>query len=170
MENEKINEVIDQIEDASDKCKMSKAREKWKKLTMEKRWSNKYLANSFETKLRSLGHTISNMELNIDVVSTSIQKNETEMAQCEHNRWNVQQLLMGVRAYRNEELKDYFTANDKKEYKDKMKQRGIKAHLNICSFEKLKEIDEEAYGYDAVFNAAIPYILKVTEKARMIKK
>lgn len=170
VENKKINEVIDQIEDASDKCKMSKARTKWKKLTMEKRWSNKYLANSFETKLRSLGHTTSNMELNLDIISASFKKNEKEMAECEHNRWNVQQLLMGVRAYRNEELKDYFAANDKKEYKDKMKQRGIKAHLNICSFEKLKEIDKDAYGYDAVFNAAIPYILKVTEKARKVKK
>ncbi len=176
IENEKIGMVIDNIGDASDKCKMSVARAKWKKLNMFDRWSNKYLANSFETKLRSLGHTIFKMDFNLDVVSASIENNKEVMAECEHNRWNVQQLLMGFRAYTNEELENYLKIiyddkdkekSERKAYKDRKKNGVEKAHLNICSFEKLKEVDSGVMCYDKVFNATIPDILKLTEKARL---
>lgn len=176
IENEKIGMVIDNIGDASDKCKMSVARAKWKKLNMFDRWSNKYLANSFETKLRSLGHTIFKMDFNLDVVSASIENNKEVMAECEHNRWNVQQLLMGFRAYTNEELENYLKIiyddkdkekSERKAYKDRKKKGEGKAHLDICSYDKLKEIDKGVDVYDKILNTAVPYILKLTEKARL---
>ena len=98
-----------------------------------------------------------------------------EMAECEHNRWNVQQLLMGFRAYKDDELEKYenlrnnSSSSDEakaefKGFKDKMKNSSEKVHLNICSISMLHELDKDAEGYDEVFNASIPAILKCIEK------
>lgn len=180
--NETINTIINQIGDASVKRKMLEPRIRWKKLTMFNRWSNKYLANSFETKLRSLGIcATSNVDLNLDVISAKMKENKEPMAECEHNRWNVQQLLMGFRAYDKDELKEFLTPSNckdengvmdeskakivRKEYRRAWK-INKKAHLDICSYEKLKEIDKGVDVYDEILNAAVPYILKITEKAR----
>ena len=152
---------------------MELVRNEWKKLNMANRWSNKYLANSFETKLRCLGYFAVAMNDYYDAVCVTIKKYQKAMAECDHNRWNLQQLLMGFRAYTNEELESYFSISgvDKLKRRDlfkKEKKEGVeKAHLNICSFEKLKEIDSEVMVYDEVFNAAIPDILRLTEKARL---
>ena len=171
-----INTIIENISDASDKCKMSEPRTKWKELTMFHRWSNKYLANSFETKLRSLGgYTTSNVNIIHNVISAKMEENKDVMAECEHNRWNVQQLLMGFRAYTNEELENYLQIiyddkdkekSERKAYKDRKKKGEGKAHLDICSYDKLKEIDNDVLVYDEKLNAAVPYILKITEEAR----
>ena len=176
--DEKINVVIDKIGNASDKCKMSVPRAKWKELTMFHRWSNKYLANSFETKLRSLGrYTTSNVELNLDVLSVKMDENKEAMAECEHNRWNMQQLLMGFRAYTDGELRQYLAIvcenkdeqkAKRKKYKKEKQNGKDRAHLDICSYAKLKEIDAGVMGYDEKLNAAVPYILKITEEARKL--
>ena len=65
------------------------------------------------------------------------------LAKVEHNRWNIEQLLMSYRHLSFEEQKDASENPVKKE-----KQKGDMAHLNICSNEKLKEIDKEAIEYD----------------------
>ncbi len=173
LKNQRINANIAEIRNASHKEAMELVRNEWKKLNMANRWSNKYLANSFETKLRCLGYFAVAMNDYYDAVCVTIKKYQKAMAECEHNRWNLQQLLMGFRAYTNEELESYFSISgvDKVKRRDlfkKEKKEGVeKAHLNICSFEKLKEIDSEVMVYDEVFNAAIPDILRLTEKARL---
>lgn len=173
LKNQRINVNIAEIGNASDKDAMEPVRNEWKKLNMAMRWSNKYLANSFETKLRCLGYSVVEMKDYYDAVCATIKKYEAVMAECEHNRWNLQQLLIGFRAYTNEELKSYISINGVDEVKrrdafKKDKKNGVeKAHLNICSFEKLKEVDSGVMCYDKVFNATIPDILKLTEKARL---
>ncbi|MCF2553466.1 hypothetical protein I6E20_15965 [Bacteroides caecigallinarum] len=97
------------------------------------------------------------------------------MAECEHNRWNVQQLLMGFRAYKDKELEQFIYLRNKaktnaeaeayfKGYKERMKNSPDKVHLNICSVSLLHDLDEKAEGYDEIFNSSIPAILLCIEK------
>lgn len=178
--NERINERIAGIGNVLDKGKMQDVRREWKRLSMANRWSNKYLANSFGTKLKSLGMPTTNISANLTTICQNMAdpKNEMDMAICEHNRWNVQQLLMGFRAYKESEAKEYQDLMKKKEqsvadaerfknHKEKMKKGFEKVHLNICSFEKLKEVDKEAADYDKILNSAVPYIMSLVETSKV---
>ena len=97
------------------------------------------------------------------------------MAECEHNRWNMQQLLMGFRAFNDNEMtelqKEAAKATSPAErqavvtrIKKAKRNSAERAHLNICSFATLMELDGEAYKYDEIFNSAIPAILKCVER------
>lgn len=55
-------------------------RDSWNDLTVALQWSNKYFADSMYQKLRSMSKNEDCQDI---------------MARCEHNRWNVQQLLLG---------------------------------------------------------------------------
>lgn len=150
------------------------AREEWKKLAIFDKWSNRYLSNSFRSKLRSIGGNYDDITAHYPIICSLFEKHKMEMAECEHNRWNVQQLLMGFRAYKDDELVEYKRLKDNaqssseaqasfKEFKNKMKTSPEKVHLNICSISTLHELDVDAEGYDEVFNASIPAILKCIE-------
>ena len=68
----------------------------WCKLPIDKRWSNIYNASALPYKLRSMGHrTISNVSLTEEQVDI--------MAKVEHDRWNVEQLLVGYRSATDQE-------------------------------------------------------------------
>ena len=173
INNDAINKKIAEIKDASDKGAMQSAREAWKKLTIFNRWSNRYMANSFETKLRSVGCYLDNYLLHYDNVCAAFAEHSEMLAECEHNRWNVQQLLMGFRALTKEEADEYNKRTDKdekKNYKGEMKNGREKAHLDICSFEHLGKIEKDVQDYDRIFNHAIPVILKLTEMAKLPKE
>ena len=154
---------------------MKKARDSWKVLPIFNKWSNRYLSNSFETKLRSINASFTDITLHYDLICELFEKNKIEMAECEHNRWNMQQLLMGFRAYKDDELEEFESLRKKsglsneakvafKEFKNKMKNSPEKVHLNICSISMLHKLDKDAEEYDEVFNASIPAILKCIEK------
>lgn len=154
---------------------MNKARNSWKSLSISHKWSNRYLANSFETKLRSIGACYKDIDIHYENMRSQFENLKMEMAECEHNRWNVQQLLMGLRAYKDEELKKYYNLkrnassnNDSmvefSNFKEKMKNSPEKVHLNICSISSLFELDPDTEEYDVVFNDAIPAILKSVSK------
>ena len=114
-------------------------------------WSNIYNANTMWTKLRSV---------NFDGIEYSKEdkhkKSDEEMlADVEHNRWNLEQLLMNFRPLTSTEQSDVLTKQKtKNQYKQEM------AHLNICSnkclLEKLKEIDVVARAYDVGLTALLP--------------
>ena len=66
------------------------------------------------------------------------------LANVEHNRWNVEELLMNFRPLTYSEQRiELFCQN---ENKDKLKSEM--AHTDICSNQKLLEIDEDARQYD----------------------
>ncbi len=119
------------------------------------KWSNQYLANSFATKMRSVAVAgVQEYRKQYD----AIEANKEMLAQCEHNRWNVQQLLMGFRACTQGEAEDILHG---KVSKDDLKKSIKKAHYNLCSFADLTPRDPKAQGYDELFNRAIPAILQV---------
>lgn len=148
---------------------MRPARDAWKTLSIFNKWSNKYLSNSFKTKLRSIGYTCDKYLCGKNLIEQKMESCKKSMAECEHNRWNTQQLLMGLRAYTENENNEYITilnnegTGKAKRFK-KSKQNGReKSHLDIRSYSRLAEDDPQNHLYDEVFNACIPEILAVVE-------
>ena len=110
------------------------------------RWSSIYNGNTLWTKLRcvkfdpSVG-TLSNDDIEI-------------LADLEHNRWNMEQLLMNFRTLSPEEQAEIKngTGRTKNQFKSQM------AHLDICSNKKLMEIDKDVRKYDVDLVACLPEI------------
>ncbi len=157
--------------DGSMKCVM----DAWKRLAIFDKWSNLYLANSFESKIRSIGGSVVDVAQHYDELVAAFAAMKMPMAECEHNRWNMQQLLMGFRAFNDNEMaelqKEAAKATSPAErqavvtrIKKAKRNSAERAHLNICSFAALMELDGEAYKYDEIFNSAIPAILKCVER------
>lgn len=112
-----------------------------------KQWSNIYNANSIWSKLRSALYA---------TTGTIEEKDIHLLALTEHNRWVMEQLLMRFRALTEEEQKKVLEG----EY-DKEKLKGDKmAHLDICSFDRLTEVDPVTCKYDIGFIQIIPSILE----------
>lgn len=106
----------------------------WEPLSLAFKWSNIYAANANPTKLRSLGIDPS--------APRPLDKAEIELlAQVEHNRWNIERLLIGYRpasAAEREQAKA-----DPNFYSELKKRRFI--HINIAPYDAIpdqtKEID-----------------------------
>ena len=83
------------------------------------------------------------------------------LAELEHNRWNMEKLLMGYRQLTSEEkaiLLDKEVGSDRDNEKDRLKGDLIKAHADICDFHKLKNIDPGIEDYDYLLTLMIPDI------------
>ena len=109
-------------------------------------WSDRYRELTTETRLRCFG-----------IGRDDFKQDNTFLeayAKVEHARWNMEQLLLGFRPLTtDEQLSCSFNSKDtkaekeaKQEIKGKLKKQ--KAHLDICSCERLKEIDNEVVKYD----------------------
>lgn len=127
----------------------------WDNAVISKRWSNIFAAASIPTKLRCLG-------ISWDINKTCHMDDLTEdqvalLAEIEHNRWNIEELLLGYRpVYKSEDEKIDVDKNKKKEYKARF------IHYDIRPFDKLKTDDSgrKANEYDEVIVRSLPIILK----------
>ena len=133
------------------------ADEQWRKLSVALKWSNLYCAYSIPCKLASL-RVMRGLEAD-DKSHDQYPMTEEEIHQLaivEHNRWNVEKLLMGYRKSRGIEDK-YEHASYAKDLK---KNKNLFIHPDIRPFEELDDIrlmDYELTKY-------IPWVLKMTEK------
>ena len=96
-------------------------------------WSNVYVSNTMWTKLRCVerkNETIDEKDIDI-------------LAEVEHNRWNIEKLIMSFRHLSKEEQD-----RASKDPQVKKQLKGEMAHLDICSNKRLREIDEGAIFYD----------------------
>ena len=121
-------------------------KEKWQKTIVAKRWSNIYNAFSIPVKDRSFG--FSAKEISEDAFR--------QLAEVEHNRWNIERLILGYRAttkaeneviYENRKHKDYYREN-------------LFAHIDIRPFDKLIS---DSYGicadeFDICLSECLPKI------------
>lgn len=129
----------------------------WKELTVALKWSNLYCAYSIPCKLATLRvmrglqpddtsrdqDYLSNDEINL-------------VAHMEHNRWNVEKLLMGFRKAKESEDR-YAHA----EFKDDLKKnKDIFIHHDIKPFDELPESTQQL---DYEIAKYIPWLLKMTE-------
>lgn len=107
-------------DDAIDRC--------WNDLTLALQWSNIYAANAIPTKLRSLGVDPGRPRL--------LNAQEEEMtARVEHNRWNVERLLMG---YRPATVAERERAQSDNQYSKTLKNKRF-VHINIAPYEAIPE-------------------------------
>ena len=137
----------------------AEADEYWKKLTVALQWSNLYNTNSFQFKLASL-RAMRGLQPD-DTSHDTDPMTEDEiavLAHVEHNRWNVEKLLMGFRKARNAEDK-YLHSELSGQASNGNKKLFI--HYDIRPFDELDgvmKLDEEVVRY-------IPWILKMTQKS-----
>lgn len=96
-------------------------------------WSNVYVSNTLWSKLRCV-------KIEKEKI---VDKDKEILIKVEHNRWNVEKLIMSYRHLTKEEQDK---AKEDEEVKNQLK--GEMAHLYICSNKRLREIDEEAIFYD----------------------
>lgn len=112
----------------------------WIKLPVVKKWSNIYSAMSLATYLRSISGADS-------VIPENLSRAQIEMmAAVEHNRWNIEELLLGYRPTTPEE--DLEILNDKTK-KSWFKKWYI--HCDIRPYLDLKNVSGETiYLYDSI--------------------
>lgn len=108
--------------------------DKWNDCSVSDKWSNIYNAMTVPTKLRSVGIDYKSLTLR-DLTEDEIGL----LAEVEHNRWNVEKLLMGYRPVTEEESDEIerSIAEDgslKKDYKNR-----LNAHYDLRPFDDLKE-------------------------------
>lgn len=151
--------------------------DKWDKLKECKKISNKLFVDSIYQKLRCImdlsenetlgeyGNPIFDNRSFVQDVKSVLQSHASIVAKCEHNRWNVEQLLMGftpMKSADDEQFRQLVDENNKEKInkkKSELKESSAKVHPNICDFEHLNMVDPGAKAYDYALNVAIPDIL-----------
>ncbi len=114
----KLKETMQNI-DMADKNTYCEIRKTWKKLSIDKQFSNKYFVDSISQKIRSVGGSESDME---ELVGLII--NNTILARCEHNRWVVQQLILGYSPADKNIDDDFHELNEKQKNAEGMALRN----------------------------------------------
>lgn len=121
------------------------------RLTTAKRWSNIYNAFTLSTKMHSLGHVVEDWG-----TLFAISDREAEMlAEVEHNRWSVEELILGFRPTTEEE---HVNVMKEPSLRSKLKSENI--HDDLRNFHDLG-IDETGLSvvrYDVGLIRTLPLI------------
>lgn len=135
------------------------ADEKWRNLSIALKWSNLYNAYAIRIKLACL-RAARGLDLEDESHDTwPLSEEEVVwMARMEHNRWNVEKLLMGFRKAYPEEDKYAVSDGESKAGLSRNKKRFI--HHDIRLFEDLDAVK----NLDFEFSRYIPWIMRMTEK------
>ncbi len=134
---------------------LEKAEEKWRELTVALKWSNLYCAYSIPAKMASLRaiRGLKNEDTSHDLDLLTEEEIDL-MAIVEHNRWNVEKLLMGYRKanpsedkYAHQKYADHLSMN-----------KHLFIHHDIRPYPELdsiKQLDKDISKY-------LPWLLKMT--------
>ena len=128
----------------------------WRLLRTALQWSNRYNANSVRYKMRSFNNLCLDMEHPLNDEQVEL------MAKVEHNRWNIEKLLMGYRATTPFE-KEEIAKNPSKKNELKINRY---AHNDICRYEDL-QVDETGTNvrdYDRFISKSLPLIIRTDER------
>ena len=129
---------------------------------VSKRLSSKFNANSISLKLRSIGYSEG---MSKEQLTELVEKNLNSMAFVEHNRWNLEKLLTGFRALTSkesaymDELRASKNSDKWGKERGKLKNWPTRAHIDLCSNEKLALVDPDICHFDADLSLAIPNIV-----------
>lgn len=145
-----------------------KIESEWKEKTSLDKWSSIYCANMLFYKLRFLGLDTSKPLSKKEIEDATSEDNHCIIQPTEHNRWNTERLLLGVRPLYSEEF-DYWWNNwkdkDKKEMrqkKDEMKSQM--KHVDICSNDLLEKVDKPVVSFDTTLNEKLSVIYMLVSK------
>lgn len=148
----------------------------WDALIMAHKFSNYYFVDSIPQKLRAVG-----AECTVASIARLFERYKSELERMEHNRWDLQELILGFAAC-DKETQDDIKASLAKYKAGEIKKSEFKKCLNgyrsgiyhmhscICSFEFLDNIDEVAKDYDRLLNSAIPRILRLVKGMPLYRK
>ncbi len=136
----------------------TRADEDWNKLTVALKWSNLYCVYNIPIKLASL-RAMRGLQPNDSSHDTDLlSENEIKiMGRVEHNRWNVEKLLMGYRKANDAEDK-YCYPDHAKSLKNNKK---LYIHHDIRPYD---DLDESTKQWDLEIVKYIPWILKITRE------
>ncbi len=113
------------------------AEELWKKLSIDKRWSNIYNASSLLFKLRGIG--INGLQ-QLHVEQQRLEEKLDVLAEVEHNRWNIEQLMHGYRPTTPSEHQEISTNPSlKKTYKQSFIHDDIRPYGELDEYTKDKD-------------------------------
>ena len=134
------------------------ANEKWHDLSVALKWSNLYNAYTIRIKLSML-RAMRGLEQDDKSHDTwPLSDEEVEMmARLEHNRWNVEKLLMGYR--KPHHCEDKYSEENKPYENDLTRNKKRFIHHDIRPYEQLDDIKL----LDHEFSRYIPWIMKITE-------
>lgn len=127
--------------------------ESWSRLKNVKRMSSIYNAMNIPVKLRSIGLNEDEWNRFYDIPQQDIEL----LAQVEHNRWSVEELILGWRPCTDEERQAVEADIDKKE---ELKQQRI--HYDLCAYSELKldKTGKPVTIYDLCLCSCLPLITK----------
>ena len=150
-----------ELDSISGENTMKLADEKWRELSTAIKWSNLYAAYSIPYKLLSI-RTMRGLQPDDTSLDTEPLSDDLAaiMARVEHNRWNVEKLLMGYRRVRPEEDK-YLHADDKETAKLLERNKKLFIHHDIRPYGELGIVSR----LDIEFCKYLSWILK-TEPER----
>lgn len=159
----KFNEtVLNSSEEEKQKI-WKEADELWRKLSVALRWSNLYSSYTIRTKMATLKAMRGMKPTDSDILE--IKTDEiNELAKVEHNRWNVEKLMMGYRRPKPEE--DAYMAPDTGKAKKLALNKKMFIHHDIRPFDTLGAVAE----LDREFTRYIPWILEMTEEKKDIPR
>lgn len=121
--------------------------------SLPKQYSNIFNAMTLGTKMHSLGHDASDWN-----TYYAVSMNEVDLlTEVEHNRWNVEELILGYRPVTDEEQKLV-----EQDIALKRKFRDRKVHYDLRAFSDLREdgTGKNVNVYDRVLTQGIPLIIK----------
>lgn len=122
-----------------------------------KRYSNICNAMTLATKMRSLGHSADETDTFYAITKLEIDI----IAEVEHNRWNVEEMLLGFRPCTDEEQADIEADISKKgEYKNRLVHYDLRAYKDLRADDTGKNVNT----YDICLSASIPLIAYQGEK------
>ena len=150
-DNYKFQDVV-ALDAISEETLMAEADKFWKQLTVANKWSNLYCVYNIKYKLSSLRvmRGLSSDDTSHDGYAITEEEYKI-LGPVEHNRWNVEKLLMGYRKAKPEE--DYYIYEEEKSLKDNKK---LFIHHDIRPFENLDEV----HNLDFEIVNHIPWLLR----------
>lgn len=118
---------------------------KWKPVSASNKWSNLYLADSIEFKLRSIG-----LDFKSAKQAAFTEEQIEKMAYTEHCRWNMEKLLLGYRPLNEEEQNENVDTN-------KLKKHLFAHHL----IKPYKDLTKEQKQLDRNIIQKLPDVLRM---------
>ncbi len=128
----------------------------WDGISVSDKWSSIHSANMIHTKLRCIGCTTDD---DIETIKKAIVENMHDLIFTEHNRWLTEQLLAGFRPLFADEWKEYVRTK-------KPKKKAEKAHGNICSNNRLVEVEPDSHEKDIQVTFALLEIIEHKKKVK----
>lgn len=109
---------------------------KWTELMVVEQWSNIYQVLSIPTKLRSLGFNADQTE------GYEISDQQAEMlSRVEHNRWNIERLLLGSRTFESDSQREQYNAMDSHS-QSLYRKKTLLIHPCIVAYDDLSEFNK----------------------------